>query len=85
MLGETDGLGTHDPRAVIGIGVNTDWAAADFPPDLAASMTSLREAGRRPSASTRAGSSTSSSNGSSRASRRFGRATSRAGRGLPAR
>ena len=49
VLGETDGLGTHDPRAVIGIGVNTDWAAADFPPDLAASMTSLREAagGRR--------------------------------------
>ena len=35
----------RDPRAVIGIGVNTDWAAADFPPDLAASMTSLREAG----------------------------------------
>jgi biotin-(acetyl-CoA carboxylase) ligase len=45
VLGETDGLGTHDPRAVIGIGVNTDWAGADFPPDLAASMTSLREAG----------------------------------------
>ena len=45
VLGETDGLGTRDPRAVIGIGVNTDWAAADFPPDLAASMTSLREAG----------------------------------------
>ena len=49
VLGETDGLGTHDPRAVIGIGVNTDWAAADFPPDLATSMTSLREAaGGRP-------------------------------------
>ena len=49
VLGETDGLGTRDPRAVIGIGVNTDWAAADFPPDLAASMTSLREAaGGRP-------------------------------------
>jgi len=45
VLGETDGLGTPDPRAVIGIGVNTDWAAADFPPDLATSMTSLREAG----------------------------------------
>jgi BirA family biotin operon repressor/biotin-[acetyl-CoA-carboxylase] ligase len=45
VLGETDGLGTHDPRVVIGIGVNTDWAAADFPPDLATSMTSLREAG----------------------------------------
>jgi BirA family transcriptional regulator, biotin operon repressor / biotin---[acetyl-CoA-carboxylase] ligase len=48
VLGETDGLGTGDPRAVIGIGVNTDWAAADFPPDLATSMTSLREAGGRP-------------------------------------
>jgi BirA family biotin operon repressor/biotin-[acetyl-CoA-carboxylase] ligase len=44
VLGETDGLGTDDPRAVIGIGVNTDWAAADFPPELASSMTSLREA-----------------------------------------
>jgi BirA family transcriptional regulator, biotin operon repressor / biotin---[acetyl-CoA-carboxylase] ligase len=49
VLGETDGLGTHDPRAVIGIGVNTDWAAADFPPELVSSMTSLREAaGGRP-------------------------------------
>ena len=49
VLGETDGLGTADPRAVIGLGINADWAAADFPPDLAASMTSLREAacGRR--------------------------------------
>ncbi len=54
VLGETDGLGTRDPRAVIGIGVNTDWAAADFPPDLAASMTSLREAaGGRPVDSSR--------------------------------
>lgn len=44
VLGETDGLGTAEPRAVIGIGVNTDWPATDFPPDLAATMTSLREA-----------------------------------------
>ena len=29
---------------VIGLGINADWAAADFPPDLAASMTSLRVA-----------------------------------------
>jgi len=43
VLGETDGLGGPDPRAVIGIGVNTDWARADFPPELAATMTSLRE------------------------------------------
>jgi BirA family biotin operon repressor/biotin-[acetyl-CoA-carboxylase] ligase len=44
LLGETDGLGTDDPRAVIGLGMNTDWAASDFPPALAESMTSLREA-----------------------------------------
>jgi BirA family transcriptional regulator, biotin operon repressor / biotin---[acetyl-CoA-carboxylase] ligase len=44
VLGETDGLGTTDPRAVMGLGINTDWAAADFPSDLTGSMTSLREA-----------------------------------------
>ena len=44
ILGETAGLGGPDPRVVIGLGLNTDWAAADFPPELAASMTSLREA-----------------------------------------
>jgi biotin-(acetyl-CoA carboxylase) ligase len=44
VLGESDGLGTADPRVIIGIGVNADWAARDFPPDLAATMTSLREA-----------------------------------------
>jgi BirA family biotin operon repressor/biotin-[acetyl-CoA-carboxylase] ligase len=43
VLGESDGLGTSDPRVVIGIGVNADWAADDFPPELAAEMTSLRE------------------------------------------
>ena len=51
VLGETDGLGTADPRVVVGIGVNADWAATDFPTDLAgpAGMTSLREAsGGRP-------------------------------------
>jgi len=44
ILGETDGLGGPDPRAVIGLGINTDWPAIDFPPELAGSMTSLREA-----------------------------------------
>ena len=44
VLGETDGLGTDDPRVVVGIGINADWAADDFPPELAAAMTSLREA-----------------------------------------
>jgi BirA family biotin operon repressor/biotin-[acetyl-CoA-carboxylase] ligase len=44
VLGETDGLGGADPRAVIGIGVNADWPADEFPPELAGTMTSLREA-----------------------------------------
>jgi BirA family biotin operon repressor/biotin-[acetyl-CoA-carboxylase] ligase len=44
VLGETDGLGTPDVRAVIGIGVNVGWARADFPPEIADSMTSLAEA-----------------------------------------
>ena len=44
VLGETDGLGGPDPRAIIGIGLNTNWALADFPPALAGSMTSLQEA-----------------------------------------
>jgi BirA family biotin operon repressor/biotin-[acetyl-CoA-carboxylase] ligase len=49
VLGESEGLGTADPRVVVGIGINADWAATTFPPDLAASMTSLREAsGGRP-------------------------------------
>lgn len=49
VLGETDGLGTEDPRVVVGLGLNTDWDAAGFPPDLAPGMTSLRVAsgGRR--------------------------------------
>lgn len=49
LLGETEGLGTDDPRAVVGVGINADWAAADFPTGLASSMTSLREvSGGRP-------------------------------------
>lgn len=49
VLGETEGLGTPDPRAVIGLGVNVDWRATAFPPDLAGAMTSLRHAsGDRP-------------------------------------
>lgn len=43
LLGETDGLGSDDPRATIGIGANIAWPASDFPPDLAATMTSLEE------------------------------------------
>ena len=44
VLGESDGLGTAAPRVVVGIGLNADWPADDFPADLAASMTSLRVA-----------------------------------------
>jgi BirA family biotin operon repressor/biotin-[acetyl-CoA-carboxylase] ligase len=44
VLGESEGLGSDDPRVVVGIGINADWAADDFPAELAASMTSLREA-----------------------------------------
>lgn len=48
LLGETDGLGGPDPRAVIGIGVNADWPAAEYPPELRETMTSLRELAGRP-------------------------------------
>jgi biotin-(acetyl-CoA carboxylase) ligase len=49
VLGETDAVGTVGVTAVVGIGVNADWPAETFPPELAGSMTSLREAsGGRP-------------------------------------
>ncbi len=49
VLGETDGLGTPDPRLVVGIGVNADWPASTFPAELRGTMTSLHEAsGGRP-------------------------------------
>jgi BirA family biotin operon repressor/biotin-[acetyl-CoA-carboxylase] ligase len=41
MLGETDGIGTKDATAVIGIGANIDWPPERFPPELADAMTSL--------------------------------------------
>ena len=43
VLGETQGMGSSDPHLVVGLGVNVNWRAADFPPELAGSMTSLRE------------------------------------------
>jgi biotin-(acetyl-CoA carboxylase) ligase len=46
VLGESEGLGTDDPQVVVGIGVNAGWQPNDFPPDLAATMTSLFEASR---------------------------------------
>ncbi|HXG40885.1 MAG TPA: biotin--[acetyl-CoA-carboxylase] ligase [Candidatus Limnocylindrales bacterium] len=49
ILGESEGLGTADPRLVVGLGLNADWPRAEFPLELAGSMTSLREAsGGRP-------------------------------------
>jgi BirA family biotin operon repressor/biotin-[acetyl-CoA-carboxylase] ligase len=44
VLGETDGLGTDDPRVVVGIGLNADWPDDAFPSELRATMTSLRAA-----------------------------------------
>ena len=49
VLGEADGLGTDDPRVVVGIGLNAGWARDDFPAAIAPAMTSLAEAsGGRP-------------------------------------
>jgi BirA family biotin operon repressor/biotin-[acetyl-CoA-carboxylase] ligase len=49
ILGESEGVGTGDARAVLGIGVNADWPRERFPAELSSSMTSLREvAGGRP-------------------------------------
>jgi len=49
VLSEATGLDGDDPRLVVGIGVNADWAVADFPPELVTAMTSLREtSGGRP-------------------------------------
>ena len=49
VLGEAVGVDDMVDSAVVGVGVNADWPGAEFPPDLAAIMTSLRElAGGRP-------------------------------------
>jgi BirA family biotin operon repressor/biotin-[acetyl-CoA-carboxylase] ligase len=49
VLGETAADDDLVASAVIGVGINADWRAADFPPDIAGDMTSLRElAGDRP-------------------------------------
>lgn len=49
ILGETDGVGTDDPRAVVGIGINAGWERAAFPAELGDDMTSLHDAsGGRP-------------------------------------
>ena len=46
LLGESGGVGTAAPVAVIGIGINVDWPRDQFPAELSDSMTSLREASR---------------------------------------
>lgn len=46
LLGESEGVGTADPLAVIGIGTNVDWPRDQFPAELVDSMTSLRETSR---------------------------------------
>jgi BirA family biotin operon repressor/biotin-[acetyl-CoA-carboxylase] ligase len=49
VLGEAQLDDDRVETAVVGIGVNADWAATDFPPDLVGSMDSLRElSGGRP-------------------------------------
>jgi BirA family biotin operon repressor/biotin-[acetyl-CoA-carboxylase] ligase len=47
VLGESVGLGSDDPRVVVGIGVNAGWPRDAFPPELAEAMTSLAELGGR--------------------------------------
>ena len=49
VLGESVTNGRRVKSAVVGIGINTNWAATNFPWALSRTMTSLRElAGRRP-------------------------------------
>jgi BirA family biotin operon repressor/biotin-[acetyl-CoA-carboxylase] ligase len=43
VLGETEGIGTPDATAVIGVGANITWARDRFPSDLASTMTSIVE------------------------------------------
>ncbi len=44
VLGESVGLGTAEPRVVVGIGTNVNWSRGDFPAAIADTMTSLLEA-----------------------------------------
>lgn len=48
VLGETVAVGDQVGGSVVGMGINVDWSAADFPPDLKSNMTSLREMAGRP-------------------------------------
>jgi BirA family biotin operon repressor/biotin-[acetyl-CoA-carboxylase] ligase len=49
LLGESEGVGSAQVRAVVGIGSNVAWPRAQFPAELADSMTSLHDiTGGRP-------------------------------------
>jgi BirA family biotin operon repressor/biotin-[acetyl-CoA-carboxylase] ligase len=48
VLGESVIEGDRIVGAIVGIGVNVDWAPGSFPPELAGSMTSLRALAGRP-------------------------------------
>ncbi len=48
VLGETVAKNDRVATAVVGLGMNVDWEADAFPPDLAPTMTSLRELAGRP-------------------------------------
>jgi BirA family biotin operon repressor/biotin-[acetyl-CoA-carboxylase] ligase len=43
LLGESEGVGSGQVRAVVGIGINADWPRAQFPAELADTMTSLHD------------------------------------------
>lgn len=47
VLAEAEMMAGRLARAVVGLGINVDWSAADFPAELAAGMGSLSEAARR--------------------------------------
>jgi BirA family biotin operon repressor/biotin-[acetyl-CoA-carboxylase] ligase len=46
VLGESEGAGSPELRAVVGIGVNAVWPRDQFPAELAPTMTSLSELSR---------------------------------------
>lgn len=46
VLGESEGAGTTEVTAVVGIGINNNWRRNEFPTELTDVMTSLREVSR---------------------------------------
>jgi BirA family transcriptional regulator, biotin operon repressor / biotin---[acetyl-CoA-carboxylase] ligase len=43
VLGETEGIGTAEAQAVIGLGANVEWPRERFPAELASTLTSLTD------------------------------------------